>query len=172
MRRTAAILLLVSALAPREAGAFLQTGTLLTSMASATFQNWGLGTSVTYSATSKLIVQNPSINVSKDATPTTVAAATGGLITYTISFSNGGFSTAFYVTLNDALPNSDGVWFQGIVSKWSSVGLPAGSWSTNGVAWWPGEPPTGQQGPVRLRWIVPSLSIGASGIITYVVSFG
>lgn len=155
------------------AWAFLDTGTLLTNSASATYMGGGQGTSVTYSATAKILVANPAVFLWKDCTPTVVSTV-GGFITCVLSFSNGGANTAFNVTVNDKLPNGSGCTFQGLVSSWSGVGVPAASWSANGTTWAGGVPPVGQNSgtSVFLRWIVPSLGIGVSGVITFVVSFG
>src|SRR5687767_7904104 len=73
----------------QPAFAFLDTGTLLTNSASATYSAGVQGTSVTYSATAKILVANPAVFVYKDVTPTYIAVA-GGAVTYTICFSNGG----------------------------------------------------------------------------------
>lgn len=157
------------------AAAWLENGTLLTNAASATYQNYGGQTTVTYSATMRVFVANPYLFIWKDCTPTVVGSV-GGLITYTLSFSNGGANTVFNVTINDKLPNGDGCWFMGLESSWSGAGIPAPSWSASGGATWAaGVPVTGQGAPVTsmiLRWIVPSLGIGVSGSITFVVSIG
>jgi uncharacterized repeat protein (TIGR01451 family) len=156
-----------------DARAFLETGSLLTMSVSATYMGGGQGTSITYSATAKILVANPSIFAWKDVTPT-VISATGGYVTCILSFSNGGANTAFNVTLNDKLPNGTGCWFQNVVSAWSGSGTPAASWSADNTTWTGSPPPAGQSSPssVYLRWIVPSLGIGVSGVITFVVSFG
>jgi len=157
-----------------EAAAFLDTGTLLTNSASATYMGGGQGTSVTYSATAKILVANPAVFLWKDCTPTVVTTI-GGFVTCVLSFSNGGANTAFNVTINDKLPNGTGTWFVGLVSSWSGAGVPVPSWSANGTTWAGTVPPAGTQGPAAgmfLRWIVPSLGIGVSGVITFTVSFG
>ena len=73
------------------ARAFLETGTLLTNAASATYTGGDQGTSVTYSATAKILVANPAMFLWKAATPTVVGTS-GGFATYVICFSNGGGS--------------------------------------------------------------------------------
>ena len=155
------------------AGAFLDTGTLLTNSASATYMGGGQGTSVTYSATAKILVANPAVFLWKDCNPTVVTTV-GGFVTCVLSFSNGGANTAFNVTVNDRLPNGNGCWFQGVVSSWSGAGAPAGSYSYNSTTWAAGMPGVGVNSAtgIWLRWIMPSLGIGVSGVITFVVSFG
>ncbi|MEK7474010.1 MAG: hypothetical protein AAB152_00110 [Candidatus Coatesbacteria bacterium] len=174
IKRYATMILLATALlAAGGAYAWLETGTLLTNAASATYQNYGGQSTVTYSATMRVVVMNPYLFVWKDCTPTYVTTI-GGYVTYTLSFSNGGANSAFNVTLNDIMPNGSGVWWIGYAGHgaWSGTGVPAPSWSANGTTWAPGTPGFGQQGPLSLRWIVPSLPAGASGIVTYVVSLG
>lgn len=172
MRKVAALAGVVSLLGT-PAMAFLDTGTLLTNSASATYMGGGQGTSVTYSATAKILVANPAVFLWKDCTPTVVSTV-GGYITCVLSFSNGGANTAFNVTVNDKLPNGVGCAFMGLVSSWSGAGAPLASWSGNNTTWGAGVPPVGQTSAtsVFLRWIVPSLGIGVSGVITFVVSFG
>jgi len=163
----------VSGLLGSPAGAFLDTGTLLTNSASATYMGGGQGTSVTYSATAKILVANPAVFLWKDCNPTVVTTV-GGFVTCVLSFSNGGANTAFNVTIWDRLPNGGGVWFQSVTSSWSGAGLPVASWSGNNTTWAAGAPPAGQVSPtsIFLHWVVPSLGIGVSGMITFVVSFG
>ncbi|MEK7477639.1 MAG: hypothetical protein AAB152_18625 [Candidatus Coatesbacteria bacterium] len=156
-----------------RAGAFLETGTLLTNAASATYSGGGQGASVSFSATMKVLLANPSLFLWKATTPTIVTSV-GGYVTNTISFSNGGANTAFIVTINDKLPNGAGCWFMQQVDAWSGSGVPAASWSGNNTSWAAGAPPVGQTSAtsIFLRWIVPSLGVGVSGVITFVVSFG
>jgi len=187
MKRAAATILLAGALlAAGRAGAWLETGTLLTNSASATFRySSGAGGSVTYSVTMKVLMANPSLYLSKECTPTYVGSA-GGLVTYTVCFSNGGAGTAWNVTINDRLPNGSGVWWQGYgpgvcgncfpkqeFGFW--VGGGSGKWASysfDSVIWNDGTPPVGQQGPLFLRWRVQSLGIGCSGAVAFVVSVG
>ncbi len=159
----------------QPAFAFLDTGTLLTNSASATYSAGTQGTSVTYSATAKILVANPAVFVYKDVTPTYVAAA-GGNVTYTICFSNGGANTAFNVTIKDRFPNNS--YFQDnlVYSAWaiSLTGAPhviPTAWSNNGTTWSPGTlPPTGQgMMPGFMQWTIPNLGIGKSGCITFAV---
>ena len=172
------------------AGAFLDTGTLLTNSASATYMGGGQGTSVTYSATAKILVANPAVFLWKDCTPTVVATV-GGLVTCTLCFSNGGANTAFNVTINDRLPNGTGAYWRG----YATGGMPGacapvlvpGFWVGGGTAGWAsysvdggsswvnGTPPMGQQAPaggLMLRWRVQSLGIGVSGCVSFLMSVG
>ena len=173
VRRAMAVAVLASVLGAGEAGAFLETGTLLTNAASATYSGGGQGASVSFSATMKVLLANPSLFLWKATTPTIVASV-GGYVTSTVSFSNGGANTAFNVTINDRLPNGAGCWFMQQVDAWSGSGVPATSWSGNNVTWAGGAPAAGQTSAasIFLRWIVPSLGVGVSGVITFVVSFG
>jgi hypothetical protein len=59
--RSAVVALALVAGAGGNALAFLETGTLLTNAASATYMGGGQGTQVTYSATAKILVANPAV---------------------------------------------------------------------------------------------------------------
>ena len=173
-----------------EAGAFLDTGTLLTNSASAPYMGGGQGTSVTYSATAKILVANPAVFLWKDCTPTVVSSV-GGLVTCTLCFSNGGANTAFNVTVNDRLPNGNGAYWKGyttggqpgacaptlILGFWVGGGTAKqDSYSLDGgTTWTNGTPTVGQQAPavgLMLRWRVWSLGIGVSGCVSFLMSVG
>ena len=115
-RRMTALTAAAAWLVAGNASAFLDTGTLLTNAASATYMGGGQGTSVTYSATAKILVANPAVYLWKDVTPTYMAVA-GGQVTYTICFSNGGANTAFNVTIFDHLPQNT-TWTAGYSAWW------------------------------------------------------
>ena len=159
-----------------SARAFLETGTLLTNAASATYTGGNQGTSVTYSATAKILIANPAMFLWKAATPTVVGTS-GGLTTYVICFSNGGANTAWNVTITDRLPNN--TFWDAINSSWVSGSTlttthnlsdpPVNPWVAN-------EPPAGQGStnttPVFLRWVAGSVGVGRSGCITFTLSVG
>lgn len=173
-----------------RAAAFLETGTLLTNAASATYLGGNQGTSVTYSATAKILVANPAVNVWKDDTPTYVMT-TGGLVTFQICFSNGGANSAFNLHIFDRLPNN-AYWIPSSYSGWygnlSKVPTPltfyycAGAGCTlSGGSWQPDAdgPPAGTWDngttPVYLRWMTGAsqgLGVGASGCISFTLSIG
>ena len=105
-----------------KACAFLETGTLLTNAASATYLGGNQGTSVTYSATAKILVANPAVfmwkkggscdpNMQAGATPTYIGIA-GEAVQFRVCFSNGGANTAFNVQILDRVPN-DAEWISG-----------------------------------------------------------
>ena len=186
-RRAVALLAAGTWLAAGNATAFLDTGTLLTNAASATYMGGGQGTSVTYSATAKILVANPAVFVWKDVTPTYMATS-GGNVTYTLCFSNGGANTAFNVTIFDKLPNNT-YWSTAYYSAWWSQLSGVGSnFTSNGAtqSWGtaippstpltvPGSPPipTNTGSPATyLQWVVPALGLGRSGCITFVLSLG
>ena len=155
-----------------EACAFLDTGTLLTNAASATYMGGGQATQVTYSATAKILVANPAVFLWKDCTPTYVATS-GGLVTCQICFSNGGANTAFKVTVNDRLPNNS-YWQTAGYGFWAAgASVQQASWATAiGGPWTAGTPLNGQFVPLFLRWVVSPLGIGNSGCIQFVLSIG
>lgn len=162
----------------RDAHAFLDTGTLLTNAASATYMGGGQATQVTYSATAKILVANPAVMMWKDCTPTYVGTA-GGYVTCVITYSNGGANTAFNVVITDRLPYN-GAWVDCTAANQSnyltgaatsatlyySIGNPYGPWTQ-------GCPPAGitAQAPgVFLHWVATPLGIGRSGVITFVLN--
>lgn len=176
-----------------EAWAFLDTGTLLTNSASATY---GAGTpgnyqqsSISYSATAKILVANPAVFLWKDIEgPTCVTATAGGMITFSICFSNGGANSAFNVTVKDRLPNSTFWMGQLMYDSWyidlagASQTLTAWYATAANGTWlqgaYPG-PPAGCGGPTTasnncpyLQWVVPALGVGRSGCVRFMVSVG
>jgi uncharacterized repeat protein (TIGR01451 family) len=172
----------------QSAGAFLETGTLLTNSASATYKAGDVGTSVSYSATAKILVANPKIFLWKDGNPTYVAT-TGGYVTFTLCFSNGGANSAFDIIITDKLP-TDVFWVSPgcnpqedqeddgddygayqvdgpapILDYSQAIG---GPWTLDAcppVDWGPG---VGEMG-YFLRWTVDKLDIKESGCIWYTV---
>lgn len=158
------------------ARAFLETGTLLTNAATATYMGGNQGTSVTYSATAKILVANPAMFLWKGVTPT-VAGTSGGFVTYVICFSNGGANTAWNVTITDRMPNN--TFWQAVNSAWVSNSTlttthnlsdpPVNPWAAN-------EPPLNTYSddinPVFLRWVAGSVGVGRSGCITFTLSVG
>lgn len=164
--------------------AFLDTGTLLTNSASATYSAGVQGTSVTYSATAKILVANPAVFLYKEiygGAPTAYISPTGGTVTYTICFSNGGANTAFNVTIKDRLPNNT-FWSTSFYSAWAvdltgAAYVPAMSWSLGGSTWQAGTPPAGGQMGLPnpssqagfIQWIVPTLGVGRSGCVIFSV---
>jgi uncharacterized repeat protein (TIGR01451 family) len=166
---------------PGGAFAFLDTGTLLTNSASAAYEAPpGQASSVSYSATAKILVANPSVFLWKDVTPTQVLASVGGLVQFTICFSNGGANTAFNLTINDKLPNntywwnSHSSWFTNLsgavdtttVVPWWSTSSATGPWNP------PGTLNIGQGQPLWIQWTVPNMGVGMSGCIQFTASVG
>ncbi len=160
-----------------EAFAFLQSGTLLTNAASATYLGGGQTTSVTYSATAKILVANPAMFMWKDDTPTVVGTA-GGTVTYLICFSNGGANTAFNVTIKDRLPNNT-FWLTLGYSAWVSGGTIADSYGSTANGPWTDGPldttltdmtPSGAG--LFLQWVASPVGVGKSGCITFLLSIG
>ncbi len=180
-RRMTALAAAAAWLVAGNASAFLDTGTLLTNAASATYMGGGQGTSVTYSATAKILVANPAVYLWKDVTPTYMAVAGGANVTYTICFSNGGANTAFNVTIFDHLPQNT-VWQTAGYSAWyvdlTNTGRDFSGTPPNGAAAFSaGAPPPWGALPADgtavaagyLQWVVPSLGLGKSGCIVFVV---
>ena len=189
-KRTGLIAILMVAGMAGNAWSFLDTGTLLTNAASATYTGGSQGTSVTYSATAKILVANPAMFLWKSASPTVVAASApgGGIVTYSICFSNGGANTAFNFTITDRWPNnafwqfagssdpSYGAWVGGaqtITATYTTVSLAAGPWLPVTAA----NPPVGTATPptgtaVWIRWVIPMMGVGYSGCVQFALSIG
>lgn len=184
------VLAAMAVLAAGEAGAFLDTGTLLTNAASATYAAGTPGSyqqsSISYSATAKILVANPAVYLWKDIDgPTCVTASAGGQIVFSICFSNGGSNSAFNVTVKDRLPNA--TYFIGLstYSSWwidlNGVGQTLTTYYGNLPAagvWYPVRPavfPAGESMCPQatcpfLQWVVPTLGVGKSGCVRFTVS--
>jgi len=153
--------------------AFLDTGTLLTNAASATYMGGGQATSVTYSATAKILVANPAVFMWKEVDPKIVATV-GGWVTYVICFSNGGANTAFNIMLTDRVPFGASGVVVGVNEKWVGSGAtitanytfggPSGPWT---MALPVGGSVTSTAGGLWLHWVASRLDIGASGCVTF-----
>jgi len=159
-----------------RAAAFLDTGTLLTKAASATYMGGGQGTSVTYSATAKILVANPAIFLYKDVNPTYVSASAGGTVTFSLCFSNGGANSAFNITINDHIPNNATYITAGYSAFYADIsgsnGTPIATWATGPAGPWTGGPPPNMQtGNMYIHWVVPNLGVAKSGCIYYSILF-
>ncbi len=174
----------------QNAWAFLETGTLLTNSASATYKAGNQATSVSYSATAKILVANPKVFLWKGSSPTFVGV-TGGNVTFTLCFSNGGANSAFSVIITDRMP--PGVQFVSPTCNpmedpedggddygaYQVVGpAPAISYSStneNGpyTLGCPTPVPWGSTWPAQgyfLQWTIDQLDIKESGCIWYTVT--
>jgi uncharacterized repeat protein (TIGR01451 family) len=159
-----------------KASAFLDTGTLLTNSASATYSAGAQGSAVTYSATAKILVANPSVFLWKDGTPTQVTASAGGTVDFSICFSNGGANTAFNLTIKDRLPNNT-FWFGGYTMWYTnltgavdtSVQVYYATASADGP--WFTPVPVGQQN-LWVQWVIPNQGVGKSGCVRFTISVG
>lgn len=181
----AAVAALAAVIVAGDAGAFLDTGTLLTNSASATY---GAGTpgsyqqsSISYSATAKILVANPAVFLWKDIDgPTCVTASAGGTIAFSICFSNGGANSAFNITVKDKLPNA--TWWIGLAtySSWyidlTGVGQQLTTYystlPTSGVLYpvGAGQNMCSSATCQYLQWVVPALGVGRSGCVSFLVS--
>jgi hypothetical protein len=167
----AAALALILA-AGQNAYAWLETGTLLTNSASATYKAGDQATSVSYSATAKILVSNPKVFLFKDVNPTYVSAAGGGgLVTFTLCFS-------------DVLPKNRYWMSTGCIDTYydawqvdgpePAISYTEDNWNTPVEGCpppnWP-DPPGTDIGD-EIRWVIDVLDIGESGCIWYVVRIG
>ncbi len=175
-----AIAVVAGVLASGNAFAFLDTGTLLTNSASASYQTnppSSPAPAVTYSATAKILVANPAIFLWKDGSPTQVTASAGGTVDFVICFSNGGANSAFNLTITDKLPNNTFWW--GSYSMWytdltgsAQTGVTT-YYATAGAngPWFP-NPGMGAAQPLWVQWVIPNQGVGTSGCIRFTISVG
>ena len=114
----------------------------------------------------------PRLYLHKRVEPAPYACA-GRALEYTISWSKGGWTTAFALTITDTLPN--GTRFSsaapGLFAQDDALGTPvlsASSWASAAAGpWTPGFPPEGAAPPLLLRWVVDRAAPGRSGSIGY-----
>jgi len=161
------------ALASGRAAASTSDGSLITNIASATYQvvSGGAvvvaGYNVSYAATRTVLIQDPCLLLQKTATPT--QQSPGALVTFSICIVNCSLTgSAFGVTITDRLPTNMGYSTPSYAS-WG--GLWVNSSSPDQVTWTAGEPPVGQNAPFYMRWVLPGvLGIGRSACISYQAS--
>jgi len=177
--------IVAAVLAAGEACAFLDTGTLLTNSASATYAAGAPGSyqqsSISYSATAKILVANPAVFLWKDIDgPTCVTASAGGTIAFSICFSNGGANSAFNITVKDKLPNA--TWWISL-ANYSSWWIDLAGVGQTLTTYYSQSATTGVLYPVGagqnmcpsatcpfLQWVVPALGVGRSGCVSFTVS--
>ena len=166
-------------------GAFLDTGALLTNSASATYAAGTPGayqqSSISYSATAKILVANPAVFLWKDIDgPTCVTQSVGGTIVFSICFSNGGSNSAFNIVVKDKLPNNTywiglatySSWYINLAGTGSTLTTlygptyAGGTWYTVGAA----QNMCPQATCPFLQWVVPNLGVGRSGCVSFMVS--
>jgi len=170
-------LALLGLLTAGPAMALTADGVLLTNLAWATYRiSSGLGQNITYGATANVIVATPNLQLKKNASATMQVA--GGMVTFCLSFSNtSSLTSAINVVVNDRLP--DNMKFYDPTGTGSFDNDPPGSvtgiqpaWSapTTAGPWTAGYPPSGQAGPLYLRWSVDIVGPNESGYMCYSAS--
>jgi len=156
----------------REACAATSDGTLITNVASATFNTASLSPyAVSYCATATVIIQNPCVTLIK--TPDVTVQAAGGTVTYTLWVVNcSPVTSAFNITVTDKLP--DNVKYDASQAQWNGNG--GGIWqkstSPSGAngSWTAAVPVAGQTTPFYLRYVMPTLGPLQSAFISYSVA--
>ena len=172
-RLAIAMPLLAALLAAFAGGASAATtdGTLITNIASATFQGPGnsRGFIMTYCSSAYVLVQNPAIMLFKTANPT--MQAPGGDVTFRSCVRNTATDmSAFNVSVTDAIPA--GFQFQLGGATGSSPGVWPNTWvitNANGLAgpWLANWPGIGQQPAWFMRWTIPVLGPNSSGCVEF-----
>ena len=161
-------------LAGGRAWGFLDTGTLLTNAASATYMAGSQGTSVTYSATAKILIANPAIYIWKDNTPTYVGTL-GGVVRFTICFSNGGANSAFNMLIFDRLPPATTLVSCGLADYQAyamGTSITVASAPSMAGPWTAFTPPGACVPNLVYRWQVGMMGIGTTGCISFNVQIG
>jgi len=100
----------------------------------------------------------------------------GAELTYTVSWSNAGWATAYGVTLTDTVPNGI-TWSASSLEAWAQSDgqgtpvLTASSYAASAAGpWTAGEPAGGAASPLVCRWVVDRAAPGKSGYIRYRVT--
>ena len=161
----------ILALGAGSARAATTDGSIITNVASATFQgvNSPLAWMVSYGVTATVLVQNPRIMLFKTANPT--MQAPGGDVTFRVCVQNMSAAvSAFNVTVTDAIPA--GFAFQAGGAFAANPGLWPNTWvvtNANGVAgpWNAGWPTVGQTSAWFMRWTLPVVGMNASGCVEF-----
>jgi len=153
----------------REASAATADGTIITNVASATFNTASLSPyAVSYNATATVIIQNPCVSLVK--TPDVTIQAAGGTVTYTLWVVNcSPVTSAFNITMTDKLP--DNVAYDAPRGFWNGLGggLWVSSSSSNGTTWPASNPNAGQTATYYLRFVMPTLGPLQSAYMQYSV---
>ncbi len=107
----------------------------------------------------------------KRVDPSPVCA--GGVLTYTVSWSKIGLSTALNLVLLDTLPNgtryrAPGTRFWAQTDGLGTPQLVSSMWATAAAGpWTPGEPADGTAGPLVLKWVVDRIAPGKSAWLEF-----
>jgi uncharacterized repeat protein (TIGR01451 family) len=143
-------------------------GTMITNVASASFQTSGsFRVIVSYAVSAYVLVQNPAIQLVKTSSVT--MQASGGDVVFRICVRNTSAAvSSFNVTLTDQLPSnmtyvnpSFANWVVG-TGTWTAASAPA-----IGGPWTNGEPGNGQVPPYFMKWTLSVLGPNASGCVSY-----
>ena len=162
----------LSLLGASRVSAMTAEGTLITNLASATANPTTAGIPqlvtgvITYGVTATVGVANPTVMLNKTATPT--IQATGGVVTFCITFSNSSdYVSAFNIVIRDIAPNNMGFvdWWTQWVDDPSAIPNPPDYSYNAGTLWTTGTPIVGRT--VAARWSVPALGPGRSGYVCY-----
>src|ERR1044071_4918109 len=127
---------------PRLALGMASDGALITNVVSATFGGMGGPTlmyTVSYNATSNVLISCPAVMLSKQATPT--VQASGSVVVFQIWISNASMqASAFNVEITDMIPDnmtyvnpSESVWAGGATGLTYALSTNTVAWQTSGA---------------------------------------
>ena len=159
----------------RRAWGMTTDGTLITNVASGSFQSaGGIAFWISYSVTATVLVSNPSVSLIKTATPT--VQSSGGTVTFRLWVVNTSqSSSAFNIIITDRLP--DYMAYVGPLNPtvWRGNGLPLPLWTmsnspTNGPGWNANMPGVGQAAPYYLRFALDFLGPSYSAYVEFIAT--
>lgn len=154
------------------ASALTADGVLITNQAWGTYKiTAGTGQNITYAATANVLVATPVIQLKKTTSATIQVA--GGVVTFCLSFSNtSANASAVNVVVADKLPDNMKFYDPSAVSFMNEPpdGTMTWAYSFNNTAWTTGAPPSGQAGPLYMRWTTNVVGPHESAYMCYTVS--
>jgi uncharacterized repeat protein (TIGR01451 family) len=145
-------------------------GACITNSASATYQFLGTAKSISYNATTCVCIGTPSVMLRKLASPS--LQASGGIVTFCVSFSNKSvYMSAINFVITDVIPAN--MSFAGWGDAWyidDAAPVVTQAYTLNaGVVWTTGGSPVVGT-TAALRWIIPALGTGRSGVACYLAT--
>lgn len=153
-----------------SAHALTMCGSLLTNSVSVTFGSNPAGSvlfNVSYNSSASVLINCPTVIVSKTATPTLQTA--GQTVVFRVWVANTSpYFSAFNVAVIDRLP--DNMEWAGVASAyWTN--MPAPVWTEGSANAYPGPygatPASGQDFPYYLRWTLNLVGPGRSGFVEF-----
>jgi len=159
----------------RRAWGMTTDGTLITNVASGSFQSaGGVPYWISYSVTATVLVSNPSVSLIKTATPT--VQSSGGTVAFRLWVVNtSASSSAFNIIITDRLP--DNMAYVGPLNPagWPSASVPLPTWTPSNCSVYAGPynanmPGVGQAAPYYLRFSLDFLGPNRSAYVEFIAT--